>query len=77
MPPTMFLDELSPFMRELAGHPAAFLGGLASGLLRLNLSDDPVKTWLHQQGVATPAGTGLSANGSQNNGGGPQTISID
>lgn len=74
----MFLDELSPFARELAGHPAAFLGGLASGLLRLNLSDDPVKGWLQQQGVATPtSGTGFNSNGSQNNGGGPQTISID
>ena len=37
----MFLDELTPFVQELTAHPAAFLGGLTSGLLRLNLSDDP------------------------------------
>jgi len=73
----MFLDELSPFLRELAGHPAAFMGGLASGLLRLNLSDDPVQGWLQQQGVTTAGGSGFGSSGSQNNGGGPQTISID
>jgi hypothetical protein len=73
----MFLDELSPFLNELTGHPAAFLGGLASGLLRLNLSDDPVKGWLQQQGMAPSSSGGFSANGSQNNGGGPQTISIE
>lgn len=73
----MFLDELSPFLRELTGHPAAFLGGLASGLLRLNLSEDPVKGWLQKQGVTAPTGSGFGTTGSQNNGGGPQTISID
>ncbi len=73
----MFLDELSPFLSELAGHPAAFLGGLASGLLRLNLSDEPVKGWLQQQGVANPYGNDLEDLGSRNNGGGPQSISID
>ncbi len=73
----MFLDELSPFLNELSGHPAAFLGGLASGLLRLNLSDDPVKGWLQQHGAASTANGGFGSNGSQNNGGGPQTISID
>jgi hypothetical protein len=72
----MFLDELTPFVRELMGHPVAFCGGLASGLLRLNLSDDPVKSWLSQQGV-TVAGSNSNVNGHQNNGGGPQTIAID
>lgn len=66
----MFLDELSPFMQELMRQPAAFLGGVASGLLRLNLADDPVKDWLRRQG-ANPAPT-PSQNGS-----GPQTINID
>lgn len=73
----MFLDELSPFFRELTGHPAAFLGGLASGLLRLNLSDDPVQGWLRQQGVSPTSEGTFGSNGSQNNGGGPQTISIE
>lgn len=72
----MFLDELTPFVRELTAHPAAFLGGLASGLLRLNLSDDPVSSWLSNQGAAptTPSG---AASGNSRNGGGPQSISID
>ncbi len=67
----MFLDELSPFAQELLRHPAAFLGGLASGLLRLNLADDPVQDWLRRQG-ATP-----TPNNHHQNGSGPQTISID
>ncbi|MEB3288577.1 MAG: hypothetical protein VKI82_01605 [Leptolyngbya sp.] len=69
----MFLDELSPFVQELMSHPAAFLGGVASGLLRLNLADDPVKDWLRRQG-ASPAAT-PSPNGQ--NGSGPQSIAID
>jgi hypothetical protein len=73
----MFLDELTPFIQELTTHPAAFLGGLASGLLRLNLADDPVKSWLSTQG-ATSSGYGdAGAGGNFRNGGGPQSISID
>lgn len=68
----MFLDELSPFVQELIGHPAAFLGGVASGLLRLNLADDPVQDWLRRQG-ATPTPT----NSNHQNGSGPKTITID
>lgn len=73
----MFLDELSPFLNQLTGHPMAFLGGLTSGLLRLNLSDDPVQGWLRQQGVTASGDADFGNNGSQNNGGGPQTISIE
>jgi len=45
----MFIDELSPIFKELTQHPVSFLGGLFSGVLRLNLADDPVKGWLDQQ----------------------------
>jgi hypothetical protein len=72
----MFLDELTPFVQELIGHPVAFCGGLASGLLRLNLADDPVKSWLTQQG-ATPPASGGNGSSNHNNGGGPQTIDIE
>jgi hypothetical protein len=68
----MFLDELTPLIRELTSQPVAFLGGFAAGLLRLDLSEDPVKSWLAQQG-ATVAPTPES-NGAAK---GPQTISID
>ncbi|MFZ4674540.1 MAG: hypothetical protein ACOYM4_02395 [Nodosilinea sp.] len=72
----MFLDELTPFVKELTAHPAAFLGGLASGLLRLNLSDDPVKSWLSTQG-ATPSSGGGVGSAHSRNGDGPQSIAID
>lgn len=72
----MFLDELTPIFKELTQHPLAFLGGFCSGLLRLNLSDDPVRSWLDQQagstGYTTP--TTNSDNGRSS---GPQSISID
>jgi hypothetical protein len=72
----VFLDELSPFLRELVGHPIAFLGGFASGLLHLNLSEDPVRSWLDQQTGTTPV---PPASNSNQNGksSGPQSISID
>lgn len=69
----MFVDELMPLFQELAGYPIAFLGGFVSGVLRLNLTEDPVKSWLDQQsGSAHP--TVGSTNGKSN---GPQSISID
>ncbi len=71
----MFLDELSPFVQELLGHPTAFLGGVASGLLRLSLADEPVKSWLSRQGVVSPVDAGVASH--HQNGGGPQTIAID
>lgn len=69
----MFVDELTPLLKELAGYPVAFLGGFVSGLLRLNLGEDPVKSWLDQQGGASHS-PGTSTNGKSN---GPQSISID
>lgn len=68
----MFLDELSPMMKELIQQPVAFFGGFVSGVLRLKLSDDPLKSWLKQQGITTP----YTDNGSDN-GSGPQSISIE
>lgn len=72
----MFLDELSPFLKELMGHPIAFLGGFASGLLRLNLAEDPVRGWLDQQTGTTSVSpsTHHNQNGKSS---GPQSISID
>lgn len=71
----MFLDELSPFAKELLGHPVAFLGGFVSGVLRLNLNDEPVKQWIEQQGGSP--GDGGEDDGNSSGGGGPQTISIE
>jgi hypothetical protein len=71
----MFMDELTPVFRELTSHPVAFLGGFFSGLLRLNLADDPVKTWLDQN-TGSPF-TAPGSSGSNGKSGGPQSISIE
>ncbi len=75
----MFLDELTPLVREVMGQPLAFVGGLASGLFRMDPNQDPVKSWLEKQGAnpfAAPAGfsTPTDSNSSSS---GPQTIDID
>jgi len=70
----MFLDELTPFLQELTRQPVAFVGGFVSGVLRLDLSDDPVKSWLDNQDVNVPEDDDSANNGSSN---GPQKISID
>ncbi|MGG6265087.1 hypothetical protein ACQ4M3_06515 [Leptolyngbya sp. AN03gr2] len=68
----MFITELSPLVQELAQQPVAFLGGLFSGLLRLSLNEEPVKTWLNQQTT-----TVYVTNPHNGNGNGPKSISID
>ncbi len=71
----MFLDELTPIFKEFTQQPVAFLGGFFSGVFRLNLSDDPVKSWLDQQsGTVSSATTTSTENGKAS---GPQSISID
>ncbi len=68
------MDEFTPVLKEFAQQPIAFLGGFVSGVLRLNLADDPVKSWLDQQsGVAYTAPADVQ-NGKSS---GPQSISID
>ena len=47
----MFLDELQPIFKELIQQPLAFTGGLLSGALKLQLSEDPLKSWLQDQGM--------------------------
>jgi hypothetical protein len=72
----MFADELTPLFKELTNHPVAFLGGFFSGLLRLNLADDPVKSWLDQQaGASTYSASAPGSTNGKNSG--PQSISID
>lgn len=69
----MFLTELSPLVQELTRQPVAFLGGLFTGLLRLSLAEEPVKTWLTQQ----TGSTAYTAHGYNGNGNTPKSISID
>ncbi|HBE18875.1 MAG TPA: hypothetical protein DEG17_08805 [Cyanobacteria bacterium UBA11149] len=70
----MFLDELTPILKEMILQPIAFLGGFCAGVLRLNLSDDPVKTWLQKQSGSTYTVTNSQDNGKSK---GPQSISIE
>ncbi|MGQ4649951.1 hypothetical protein [Lyngbya aestuarii] len=72
----MFLTELTPLLKELTQQPTAFLGGFFSGVFRLDLADDPVKSWLDQQAGSTSYGgtTSGSENGKTD---GPQSISIE
>jgi hypothetical protein len=72
----MFLDELSPILKELTQQPVAFVSGFVSGVLRLNLADDPVKSWLDKQAGSTAyqTPTTSSENGKTS---GPQSISIE
>ncbi|MGB3510365.1 MAG: hypothetical protein WBA93_14240 [Microcoleaceae cyanobacterium] len=72
----MFLDELTPIMKELIEQPVAFLGGFFSGMLRLNLNDDPVKNWLDQQGGYTSASSSTTEINSGKSEG-PQSITIE
>ncbi len=68
----MFLTELSPLLQECLAQPLGFVGGLVAGALRLNLQDEPVKTWLAQQGTVATA-----AVPRPNMANGPQSIDID
>ena len=72
----MFLDELIPVVKELLQQPIAFAGGFFSGLLKLNLHEDPVKSWIDEQAGSTSytAPTVEATNGKST---GPQSISID
>jgi hypothetical protein len=72
----MFLTELTPILKELTQQPVAFLGGFFSGVFRLNLSDDPVKSWLDEQaGVSSYTATTTGSDNGKTTG--PQSISID
>ena len=72
----MFLDELTPIVKELVEQPVAFLGGFFSGMLKLNLNDDPVKSWLDKQGgYQSTTSSSTEANNGKSQG--PQSITIE
>jgi hypothetical protein len=52
------------------------LGGFFSGVFRLNLSDDPVKSWLDEQ-IGSSAYTTARTDSENGKTSGPQSISID
>lgn len=68
----MFMDELTPILKELTKQPLAFLGGFCSGILGLSIHEDPLKSWLAKQ-VDPESEASFPAGGST----GPQSISIE
>jgi hypothetical protein len=72
----MFLQELTPLFQELVQKPIAFTGGFVSGLLRLNLGDDPLRGWLNQE-MGKTGFTGSATSPNNSNGSGPQSINIE
>ncbi|AVH72079.1 hypothetical protein [Nostoc sp. 'Lobaria pulmonaria (5183) cyanobiont'] len=72
----MFINELSPIFREFTQHPVSFVGGFFSGVLRLNLADDPVKGWLDKQ-IRSNSYTTNITDAHNGKASGPQQISID
>ncbi|NBD33467.1 MAG: hypothetical protein GVY17_11000 [Cyanobacteria bacterium] len=69
----MFFSELTPILKELTQQPITFTGGLVSGILRLNPNQDPLKSWLSQQG-ATASNSGTYQSQGEHP---PQTIDIE
>jgi hypothetical protein len=69
----MLLNELTPILKELTKEPVAFCNGFVSGLLRLNLTDDPMKTWLEKQAGFTPTANNSNSGDPQK----PQSIEIE
>ncbi|MBK1989975.1 hypothetical protein A0J48_021005 [Sphaerospermopsis aphanizomenoides BCCUSP55] len=72
----MFITELSPLLKELAQNPISFMGGFVSGVLRLNLADDPVKTWLDKN-VTSGCFPKTGSDAQNGKASGVQQISID
>lgn len=73
----MFLDELTPFLQEMTRQPVAFVGGFVSGLLRLDLNQEPLKDWLAQQETSGSGSGDDDHSGTPPSNGGPQKISIE
>lgn len=71
----MFLNELRPLFQEFTQNPVSFMGGFVSGLLRLNLNDDPVRSWLNQQSISANISTTTEVHNGKSSG--PQSINID
>ena len=68
----MFLTELAPAFQKLVQQPIAFASGFVSGVLHLNLNEEPLSQWLEKQGINS-TGRGVSSSNSDR----PQSIDID
>lgn len=71
----MFLTELFPVAQKLLQQPIAFTSGFCSGLFKLDLNQAPLSDWLAKQGYNPDEIARQESN--NNNGDGPQSISIE
>jgi hypothetical protein len=69
----MFLTELAPALQKLVQQPVAFASGFVSGVLHLNLNEEPLSQWLAKQGYNSVGNNSSTANKSDR----PQSIDID
>ena len=69
----MLFNELTPILKELTQEPVAFCSGFISGALRLNLTEDPVKSWLEKQAGFTPTNNPNSSSDTKR----PKSIDIE
>lgn len=69
----MFLTELTPALQKLIQQPIAFASGFVSGVLHLNLNEEPLSQWLEKQGYNTSGNNTVTSPNSDR----PQSIKID
>ena len=69
----MFLTELTPVLQKFIQQPVAFASGFVSGVLHLNLNEEPLSQWLDKQGYNRANNNSAAPQ----NGDRPQSIDID
>ena len=69
----MFLTELTPLLQKFIQQPVAFASGFVSGVLHLNLNEEPLSQWLEKQGYDRSSTNSTIASNSDR----PQSIDID
>ncbi|PSB07927.1 hypothetical protein C7B62_18325 [Pleurocapsa sp. CCALA 161] len=69
----MFLTELAPALQKLIQQPVAFASGFISGVLHLNLDEEPLSQWLEKQGYNSNSNNSSVTKNSDR----PQSIDID
>ncbi len=47
----MFSEELVNLYTECVQKPVAFCGGIMAGILKLDVHDEPLASWLQSQGI--------------------------
>jgi len=72
----MFLTELAPALQRLIQQPVAFASGFVSGVLHLNINEEPLSQWLEKQGYDATSNNSPNSSAA-NKSDRPQSIKID